>query len=121
MAAGSGFWILYGSMTADVIDYDEIETGNRREGAFAACASWIMKLGVAMGSWASGEILEQVGFKQALGGDQSHHTIFMIRILLASIPVIGLIVALIFLIRFPLTQKKMGEIRQILEARRGKV
>jgi GPH family glycoside/pentoside/hexuronide:cation symporter len=118
---GSGFWILYGSMTADVIDYDEIETGNRREGAFAACASWIMKLGVALGSWASGEILDKVGFNQALGGDQTPHTIFMIRILLASIPVIGLLVALAFLIRFPLTQKKMAEIRQQLESRRGKV
>lgn len=118
---GAGFWVLYGSMTADVIDYDEIETGNRREGAFAACASWIMKLGVALGSWASGEILDQVGFKQSLGGDQSPHTIFMIRILLASIPVIGLVVALGFLIRFPLTPKKMAELRQQLEARRGKV
>lgn len=118
---GSGFWMLYGSMTADVIDYDELETGNRREGAFAACASWIMKLGVALGSWASGEILDQVGFKSSLGGNQTDHAIFMIRFLLASIPVIGLVVALVFLIRFPLTQKKMNEIRQQLEARRGKV
>jgi GPH family glycoside/pentoside/hexuronide:cation symporter len=118
---GSGFWILYGSMTADVIDCDELETGKRREGAFAACASWILKLGVALGSWASGELLEQVGFNSSLGGNQTPHAIFMIRFLLASIPVIGLVVALIFLIRFPLSQQKMAEIRQKLEARRGTV
>jgi len=118
---GAGFWMLYYSMTADVIDYDELETGKRREGAFAACASWIMKLGVALGSWASGEILDKVGFNSSLGGNQSDHSIFMIRLLLASIPVVGLVVALAFLIRFPLTQKKMAEIRQQLETRRGKV
>lgn len=118
---GSGFWMLYGSMTADVIDYDELESGKRREGAFAACGSWTMKVGVALGSWASGEILQRTGFDAALGGNQTDHAIFMIRILLASIPVIGLVVALMFLIRFPLTQQKMAEIRQKLEARRGTV
>lgn len=118
---GAGFWMLYGSMTADVIDYDELESGQRREGAFAACASWTMKVGVALGSWASGEILERTGFDSTLGGNQTEHAIFMIRILLASIPVVGLVVALAFLIRFPLTQQKMAEIRQKLEARRGTV
>ncbi len=118
---GSGFWILYYSMTADVIDYDELACGQRREGAFAACGSWILKLGVALGSWASGEILAKTGFDSALGGNQTEHAIFMIRILLASIPVIGLVVALLFLLRFPLTQQKMAEIRQQLETRRGTV
>ena len=118
---GAGFWMLYGSMTADVIDYDELEGGSRREGSFAACASWILKLGVALGSWASGEILDQTGFKSTLGGNQTDHAIFMIRILLASIPIIGLVLSLAFLIRFPLTQRKMAEIRQKLEARRGTV
>lgn len=118
---GAGFWMLYDSMSADVIDYDELETGKRREGAFAACASWIMKLGVALGSWASGEILDRTGFKSTLGGNQTEHAIFMIRILLAAIPVIGLVVALVLLARFPLTQAKMAEIRRQLEARRGQV
>jgi len=118
---GSGFWMLYDSMMADVIDYDELECGKRREGAFAACSSWIMKLGVALGSWGSGEILARTGFNSALGGNQTGHAIFMIRFLLAAIPVIGLVVALVLLTRFPLTQEKMAEIRVQLEARRGRV
>jgi len=117
----AGFWMLYGSITADVIDYDELENGKRREGAFAACGSWIMKFGMGLGNWASGEILERTGFNAALGGNQTDHAIFMIRFLLAAIPVAGLVLALVFLSRFPLTQQKMAEIRQQLEARRGKV
>jgi GPH family glycoside/pentoside/hexuronide:cation symporter len=118
---GAGFWILYYSMTADVIDADELETHQRREGAFSACGSWILKLGVAIGSWASGEILSQTGFDATLGGNQTAHAILTMRLLFATIPVAGSILALIFVIRFPLTPQRMEEIRGSLEARRGKV
>jgi GPH family glycoside/pentoside/hexuronide:cation symporter len=45
----------------------------------------------------------------------------MIRFLFAAIPVCGLLLALVALARFPLTQAKMADIRAQLEARRGKV
>ena len=40
----AGFWMMFGSIGADVIDYDELENGVRREGAFSACGSYIMKM-----------------------------------------------------------------------------
>jgi glycoside/pentoside/hexuronide:cation symporter, GPH family len=118
---GAGFWTMYGSMTADVIDADELVTGKRREGAFSACGSWILKVGVALGNWASGEILNATGFDQALGGNQSSTAIFAIRFCFAAIPIAGMTFALLALTRFPLTPARMGEIRAALEARRGKV
>jgi GPH family glycoside/pentoside/hexuronide:cation symporter len=118
---GAGFWVLYGSIGADVIDFDELETGKRREGAFQACQSWIMKVGMALGIGGSGFVLRATGFDASLEGAQSEHTLTMIRIYLAGIPVVGLLIALFFLSRFGLTQSKMMEIRQELEARRGKV
>jgi len=118
---GAGFWILYGSITADVIDADELQTGQRREGAFSACGSWIMKFGVGLGSWASGEILERTGFDAALGGNQTAHALFSMRFLFAAVPVVGSVVALVLLSRFPLTPRRMAEIRTQLEARRGRV
>jgi GPH family glycoside/pentoside/hexuronide:cation symporter len=118
---GAGFWTLDGSIGADVMDYDELETGKRREGAFSACKSWIMKVGMALGALASGEILSRTGFDAKLGAAQTEHALFMIRFLLATIPVIGLVLAAIALSRFPLTQGKMAEIRRQLEARRGTV
>jgi len=45
----------------------------------------------------------------------------MVRFLLASIPIVGLFLAMVALARFPLSQQKMAEIRAALEARRGKV
>lgn len=118
---GAGFWMLWGSMTADVVDYDELQGGRRREGAFAASNSWIIKLGMATGAGISFFILDWVGFEAKLGGSQTEHTLFMVRFLLAAIPIAGLCLALIALARFPLTQKRMADIRAQLEARRGKV
>jgi glycoside/pentoside/hexuronide:cation symporter, GPH family len=117
---GAGFWILYGSTIGDVVDYDELETGQRREGSFSACQSWISKVGIALGVGASGWILQFTGFDSKLPV-QTDHAIFMIRILLSSVPVVGLVIALIAILRFPLTESRMHEIRSSLEARRGKV
>jgi GPH family glycoside/pentoside/hexuronide:cation symporter len=117
---GAGFWTLYGSVLADVVDHDELETGQRREGSFAACQSWISKVGIALGVGASGWILEFTGFDAKLPV-QNEQAIFMIRILLSSIPVVGLVVALVAILRFPLTPQRMQEIRVALEARRGQV
>jgi len=117
---GAGYWTLMGSVGADVMDYDELESGRRREGSFAACGSWINKFGMAVGAGFGFFLLEWIGFDSKIA-IQTPHTIFMIRFLLAAIPIIGLIVALFALARFPLTQEKMAEIRAQLEARRGKV
>jgi GPH family glycoside/pentoside/hexuronide:cation symporter len=117
---GAGFWTIMGSIGADVMDYDESETGRRREGSFVACGSWINKFGMAVGAGCSFFLLEWIGFDSKLA-HQTPHTLYMIRILLAGIPIIGLIISLFALARFPLTQEKMAEIRAVLEARRGKV
>lgn len=117
---GAGFWTLYGSVLADVVDHDELETGQRREGSFSACQSWISKVGIALGVGASGWILQFTGFNSKLPV-QTEHALFMIRILLSCIPVVGLVVALIAILRFPLTEARMREIRGALEARRGQV
>ncbi|WP_457428121.1 MFS transporter [Roseateles sp. P5_E7] len=117
---GAGFWTLYGATIGDVVDYDESLTGQRREGSFSACQSWITKVGIALGVGASGWILQFTGFdaKQAI---QTPEAIFWIRILLSGIPVIGLVLALIAILRFPLTEARMLAIRGQLESTRGTV
>lgn len=116
---GAGFWMLYGSIGADIIDYDELEYGKRREGAFTACGSWIMKVGQATGIGASGFVLSATGFDSALGPNQSPDAIWNIRFYLAAIPVVGLLIALAMLARLTLTDQRVEEIRRELEARRG--
>jgi GPH family glycoside/pentoside/hexuronide:cation symporter len=118
---GAGFWTLYAATIGDVVDYDEMQTGQRREGSFSACQSWISKVGIALGVGASGWILQATGFDASKEGAQAPEAIFWIRILLSCIPVTGLVLALIAILRFPLTEARMLEIRGKLEATRGTV
>ena len=75
---------------------------------------------MAVGAGVSFFILQWVGFDSNLA-TQTPYTIFMIRFLLMAIPIVGLVLSVIALLRFPLTQERMAHIRAQLEARRGKV
>jgi GPH family glycoside/pentoside/hexuronide:cation symporter len=119
--SAAAFWTLLGSMNADVMDADELVTGKRREGAFAACSSWITKLGLAAGAGACGLLLSATGFDASLEGAQSEQTLLMIRLLVAGVPITGFIIAALALRRFPLGPDKVREIRLELERRRGVV
>ncbi|MFA5410942.1 MAG: MFS transporter, partial [Candidatus Omnitrophota bacterium] len=105
---------------ADIVDYDELSTGERREGAFTSCASYILKLGNSLGYYISGLILTWAGFSWQLKV-QAPETIFWIRSSLASVPIFGLAIAIIFVLRVPLTKEKTEQIRRQLEERRGTV
>ncbi|MFA5263530.1 MAG: MFS transporter [Opitutaceae bacterium] len=117
----AGFIMLSCSMLADVMDYDELNTGKRREGSFSACSSYTQKVGLSLGAGAAGWILAGTGFDSKLGGAQSAHAIFMIRFFLAAIPIMGITAALFLVMKFPLTREKVAEIRKALELKRGKV
>ncbi len=118
--AAAGLWMLHGSIGADVIDYDELRTGMRREGSFTACGSYLLKLGNAGGYFVSGLILNWAGFDRTLE-IQRPETIFWIRAMLAAIPIAGLLLVIFFVLRVPLSRRKCQEIRAMLEARRGTV
>jgi GPH family glycoside/pentoside/hexuronide:cation symporter len=118
--AASGLWMLHSSIGADIIDYDELTMGIRREGSFTACGSYILKLGNSVGYFISGLILGWAGFNSALGV-QAPETIFWIRAMLASIPILGLLVVIFFISKLSLTKANCEDIRTQLEARRGNV
>ena len=119
MSAAS-LWMLHSSIGADIIDHDELNTQERREGSFTACASYILKLGNSLGVIFSGFIIGWSGFTWKLQV-QAPHTIFWLRFFLAALPVAGLIIAIIFVLRVRLTKERVKENRRKLEDRRGKV
>jgi len=118
--SASGLWMLHSSIGADIIDYDELSMGIRREGSFTACGSYILKLGNSVGYFVSGLILGWAGFNSALGA-QSHQTVFWIRAMLASIPIVGLLAVIFFISKLDLSKQRCEEIRTELEKRRGRV
>jgi GPH family glycoside/pentoside/hexuronide:cation symporter len=118
--ASSGLWMLHSSIGADIIDYDELNMGIRREGSFTACGSYILKLGNSVGYFVSGLILGWCGFNASIGA-QAPETVFWIRATLASLPVVGLLTVIFFISKLSLTKQRCEEIRGELEMRRGQV
>ncbi len=120
-AGYAGLWLMLASMQADVVDFDELNTGERREGSFASIFSWVLKFAFCIGFLISGPLLEFTGFDAALEGAQPEAVLRNMRIGYIAIPVVALIFALALLKFFPITPAKAAEIRAQLEARRGKV
>ena len=115
-----GLFTLMGSMVADVCDLDELNTGQRREGMFGAIYWWVVKLGLAAALAAGGFILNATGFDVELGGNQSEYTTYMMRLYDMAVPLVSSALAIILIRFYPLTEDKAFEVREQLEARRGK-
>jgi GPH family glycoside/pentoside/hexuronide:cation symporter len=115
-----GLFTLMGSMIADVVDVDEIETYQRREGMFGAVYWWVVKLGMAGALAGGGFLLNATGFDVALGGNQSETTITLMRLCDAFIPMIASGVAIWAIAAYPITEEAAHEVRTRLEARRGR-
>lgn len=121
MAFGlGGLFTLMPAMMADVVDMDELETHERREGMFGSIFWWVVKLGMSAALAGSGYLLNATGFNVEFEGNQSEQTIFLMRLFDAFIPVVASAIAIWAVIKFPITEEKAREIRRILEARRGK-
>lgn len=117
----TAFWVLVGPMKADSADYDESLTGLRREGTYAAVSNWIEKLGLTGALVLSGLIFDLCGFDVALGAAQAPGTFLALRSLFAFVPASAMALGLVLLFFYPLTEKRLAEIREQMEARRGMV
>lgn len=115
---GSLFTVV-NSMVADVCDYDELQTGTRREGMFGAIYWWMVKLGQAATSLISGFLLNASGFNIGLGLNQTANALLKMRIFDIGIPIVTSLVAIFIIMTFGISEDKAYEIREQVERRRG--
>ena len=122
MAFGlGGLFTLMPSMIADVVDADELNTHERREGMYGSIFWWVVKLGMAAALAAGGVLLNATGFDVDLGGEQTERTIVLMRMCDAFVPFIFSGIAIWAIATFSITEEKAHEVRLQLEARRGSV
>jgi GPH family glycoside/pentoside/hexuronide:cation symporter len=122
LAFGLGaLFTIMPSMIADVVDLDELQTHERREGMYGSIFWWVVKLGMAAALAAGGFLLNATGFDVALAGNQSTHTITLMRLCDAFLPFLASGVAIWAIATFSITEERAYEVRLQLEARRGKM
>ena len=121
MAFGlGGLFTLIPSMIADVVDTDELKTNERREGMFGSIFWWMVKLGLSAALAGGGYLLNATGFDVNLEGHQADHTILLLRLFDAGIPMLASAIAIWAVATFPITEEKAREVRDELELRRGR-
>lgn len=109
-------FLLMMSMTADVIDLDELNTGLRREGTFGAIYWLMVKFGFAIAGGLSGVIMSFVGFDS---GEtfQPEGAIDGLRLAFSGIPILGTLIAMYVMRDYDVTEERAGEIRDALDKR----
>lgn len=118
MFAGYVLPLLW-SMFADIVDHQELTTGRRASGLIFSSSSMSQKLGWALGAAMSGWILSVFNYIPDVAR-QSAETIFGERIMISLLPALCCLLAFIGMLFYPLSDKKVKEISEELEAKRKK-
>jgi len=114
---GSLFTLMM-SMTADVCDMDELNSGKRREGIFGAIYWWMVKFGFAIAGLLTGVIMSSVGFDPS-SPTQTEGAITGLRLFFSGIPILGTLIAMWVMRNYDLTEDKAKEIKDELLALKG--
>ncbi len=111
------------SMLPDVIDLDELHTGERREGIFYAFMVFLQKVGLALGLFFVGQALDWAGFIPSVAGEapplQPELALLAIRLAIGPLPAVALIGGILLVWLYPITRQRHRQILRELEARRA--
>ena len=113
-----GLFTLMMSMTADVIDLDELNTGKRREGTFGAIYWWMVKFGFGIAGGLSGVIFTVIGFDPGLEV-QPEGAITGLRLFFSGLPILGTLAAIYIMRDYEITEERAKDISDTLAARKA--
>lgn len=110
----AGLMILLDVMLADIIDLDQLKTGQRREGMYFGMNALIIRLGISIQGPLLGYILTKSGYvAEAL--EQSASALTGLKISLVVVPIVALVLSFVFYLLYPLNKKEVDQIKEDLE------
>ncbi len=112
LGAGSGA-VVAPSIQADVIDYDEYQSGKRKEGAYFATWNFVFKSATGLTLMVTGFVLSATGFVPNV--EQTEEAKFALLVLYALFPLVCYLGAALIFTRFGLDEKAYMNIRQSLD------
>lgn len=114
--SGIGFgasFALPSAIQADVIDYDELISGLRREGLFIGVWSIAKKLAAAFGVGTSLYLLGYAGYEPNV--EQGEAVVFSLKLLYGLVPCVCNVVAFAVALSYPISEEKHRHIRSLVE------
>ncbi|WP_428389888.1 MFS transporter [Mucisphaera sp.] len=113
-----GLFTIMMSMTADICDLDELNTGTRSEGLFGAVYWWMTKFGFALAGLLTGVIFSFVGYDPALP-EQTTEAITGLRLAYILVPCTGTLIAIVVMLGYDLDEQRAHEIREQIQQRKA--
>lgn len=110
--------VLPWAMVPDCIELDELETGERREGAYYGVMSFAEKIGTGLALGGVGLVLQVFGYE---GGapSQSESATLALKLLMGPLPAALLVGSVVVALFFPLSKARHAAVCAELEARRA--
>lgn len=112
------------AMVADVVDVDELSSGERREGIYTGYLVFLRKLATALAIFLVTQVLAVTGFQGSTSGglvivEQPESALNALRILVGVIPAIMLALSILVAWRYPLSREAHAEIMRQLVIKRA--
>lgn len=113
-----GLFTIMMSMTGDVCDMDELETGKRRAGTFGAIYWLMVKIGTGLALMSAGFIMHAIGW-DSTAASQTNEALFLLRLSYIIVPSVGSMLAILVMLNYDLDETKANDIRAQLDARQA--
>ena len=121
--AGIGISVCYlipNAMLPDVIEWDELRTGKRREGLYYGLCVFLQKLALALGAFLVGQILSGAGYVAGTAGEavkQPEAVVTAIRWAIGPVPAAVLAIGMILAAFFPISRAVHARMVKLLKRR----
>ncbi len=109
----SAHWVIPLAMLPDVVEEDELHTGQRREGMYYGVYGLADKIMRTLGVVGAGWVLQ--GFGYVAHAAQTPQALLGIRLFFGLLPAILILLALPFLFFYPVSRRSHADLRRRLE------
>lgn len=126
LLAGIGIattYLIPWSMLPDIVEFHELQTGQRREGLFYGFMVFAQKLGIGLGLFLVGALLDVFGFQSPQPGQdattltQPASALLALRLIIGPIPAVLLLIGMLLAWRYPITRRRHAEFEEALASR----
>ena len=117
--AATGCLTLFGSQAMDIVDVDELQTGEQRAGAYFGIWAFGLKFAVAVGQFLAGVLLDAVGYVPEQTQDPT--TLWWLVMLVGPLQSLVTLLGLIVFRRINFEESDVAMVQAALAARRETV
>jgi GPH family glycoside/pentoside/hexuronide:cation symporter len=112
-------------MLPDVVEYDELKTGRRREGIYYGFCVFLQKTALAIGTFVVGQLLAWAGYipsgPNEATPEQPETALLAIRLAIGPLPALALIIGMVLTAFYPITRESHRRVVEELDARRRQI